>query len=194
MKCQRPTCIPEQPLAQLDHGLLFAIGAVNFSTMDPRREPGRLSPIDPLGQPRQIHDPLDEEFLDRIARHPTKLPGISLFLVFPEILGGQNQDIGAAAVVQGIELRPILAGFAARAGALLAVPTICFNLRLGGHGDYLPPKLVVGSSRSVHPGVSGTCGVYKGLVDRISKQHVLRLGQMPTAVAHNFYSLENYPV
>jgi hypothetical protein len=114
-------------------------------------------------------------------------------LILTEILGGQNQDIRPAAVVQGVELRPILAGFAARAGALLAVPTICFNLRLGDHGDYLPPKLVVGSSRSVDPGVAGTCGVYKDLVDRISKQHVLRLGQMPTAVAHNFCQLEDYP-
>jgi hypothetical protein len=59
---------------KLVHDLLFAIGGVDFPTMHPRREPGRLSPIDPLGQPLQIHDTLDEEFLDRIARHPTQLP------------------------------------------------------------------------------------------------------------------------
>ena len=116
----RPARVPEQLLAQLDHGLLFAIGAIDFPTMDPRGEPGRLSPIDPLGQPRQVHDPVDEEFLDRIARLPTELPGIGLFLVFAEILGRQDQDIRPAAVVEGIEPRPILSFFSARAGSSVA--------------------------------------------------------------------------
>jgi hypothetical protein len=71
--------------------------------MDPRREPGRLSPIDPLGLPRQVHDPVDEEFFNRTARLSTELPGIGLLFVFPEILGRQDKDIRPAGVVQGIE-------------------------------------------------------------------------------------------
>jgi hypothetical protein len=75
-------------------------GASSFcSRSAATREPGRLSAIDPLGLPRQVHDSVDEEFLDGIARLPTEPPGVGILLVFPKIFRRQDQDICPATVV-----------------------------------------------------------------------------------------------
>src|ERR1700677_2287363 len=101
MKDLRPACVPEQFLAQLDHLPVDRVVLFEYPSIHPLGEPGRLSLIDPLDLTPDAHDPVDEEFLGRIARPETEPPGPELILIVPKDLRRQDHDIRPAAVIEG---------------------------------------------------------------------------------------------
>jgi hypothetical protein len=137
MESQRPACVPEQPLSQLDHLLRVTVGLFGFPMINPLGKPGRLRPIDPLYQPSQADDSIDEKFLDGIARSENDSPGACLILIVSEIFGRQAHEVRPASVVEHVQSRPILALLRLGASARLGVTAVRFDLRSGCHGDLL---------------------------------------------------------
>jgi hypothetical protein len=88
-----------------------------------------MSLIDPIGLQAQAHHPLDQEFLRRIARFPTELPREALFFILAENLRRQDHQVGPAAMIEGVDSRPILALVGARAGAFLIALLVDENSR-----------------------------------------------------------------
>ena len=103
MEGQRPACVLEQRLTQLDHFFLHAVSLFDLPVINPPGEPGRLRPIDPLLLPSQTDQPLDEDVLGWIARLKAELPRFQFVFVLPEHLSRQDHEIRAAAVIEGVE-------------------------------------------------------------------------------------------
>jgi hypothetical protein len=146
LESQRPACVPEQPLSQLDHLLRVTVGLFDFPMINPLGEPGRLRPIDPLYQPSQTDDSIDEKFLDGIARSETEFPGACLILIVSEIFGRQDHEVRPASVVECVQSRPILALLRVGASVLLSISAIRFDLRSGDHGDLLSFESEIGQN------------------------------------------------
>ncbi len=91
-----------------------------------RRDLGAIGPVE---LPRCLDGSLDHVVFDGVAGLELVDPGVEAFLIGGGILAGEDRQLGAAAVLEGIEPRPLLACLGFRPGRPLGVAAVDLGSR-----------------------------------------------------------------